>query len=63
MPLTRKHPFDKEQLEIVFSQLIEAVNQFIAMGGEDKNTSQYADALSEFSELSRQLDTVAARFG
>jgi hypothetical protein len=63
MPLTRKHPFDKEQLEIVFSQLIEAVNQFIAMGDEDKNTPQYADALSEFSELSRQLDTVAARFG
>lgn len=64
---SRKHPFDKDQLEIVFHQLIEALNQLLAMSERDRNTPQHAVAVSEFiacrEELNRQLDAAEARFG
>ncbi len=62
----RKHPFDKDQLEIVFFQLTEVLNRLTAMSESDRDTPQYADALSEFvgcrEELNQQLDAIEARF-
>ncbi len=63
--MRRKHPFDKDQLEIVFYQLIEVLDRLMAMNEDDRNTPRYADALSEFvgyrDEFNRQLDAVEAR--
>lgn len=65
MQLTRRHPFDKDQLEIVFYQLMEALNQLMVMSDGDRNSSKYADALSDFTEcreeLNRQLDAIEAK--
>jgi len=65
MQLTRKHPFDKDQLEIVFYQLIEAISQLMAMSEDDRNSPEFADALSDFTEcreeLNRQLDAIQAK--
>ena len=65
MQLTRKHPFDKDQLEIVFYQLIEALNQLMVLSEGDRNSPQFADALSDFTEcreeLNRQLDAIEAK--
>jgi hypothetical protein len=62
----RKHPFDRDQLEIVFHQLIEVLERLEAMGGENRGTPQYSDALGEFidrrEELGRQLDAIEASF-
>jgi hypothetical protein len=46
--------------------LIEVLERLEAMGGENRGTPQYSDALGEFidrrEELGRQLDAIKASF-